>query len=432
MILKGNKRGGAIDLGHHLLKAENEHVEVHEIRGFMADNVIGALREAQAVARGTKCGKFLFSLALSPPKAESVPLRAFTDAIECIEEKLGLSGQPRVVIFHEKEGRRHAHCVWSRINAETMTAIDQPHFKLKLQDISRKLYLEHGWKMPDGLIDPALRNPLNFDRHEWFKAKRTGQDPRTIKAVFQQCWAASDAGKALREALHSRGYYLARGDRRAVVAVDVHGEVYAVARWADVKTKDVVSRMGDIESLPSIAETQKHVSASVQAKLSGFLDSAAADFARAAQPLEAERLELVERHRAARRDLRLAHEARQIEEAKVRTGRLRKGILGLWDRVTGQHGKLLRRSEQEVLAAESRDAGERQALVDRQLQERQCLQREIDHMRKAQLREITRLHRQLAEHQRLESGVGERNAMHQTSEAELRRKRIRREWSGPQ
>lgn len=137
---------------------------------------------------------------MNPPETESVPVKIFEDAIGAIEEKLGLSGQPRVVVFHEKAGRRHAHCVWSRINPETMTAIDQPHFKLKLQDVSRQLYIEHGWKMPNGLIDPALRNPLNFDRHEWFQAKRTGQDPRDIKALFQQCWAASDSGKRCKHA----------------------------------------------------------------------------------------------------------------------------------------------------------------------------------------------------------------------------------------
>lgn len=135
MILKGSKRGGAVDLGKHLLKAENEHVEIHEVRGFVADSVIDALKEAQAISRGTKCSKFLFSLSLSPPETENVPIKAFEDAIETIEAKLGLTDQPRVVIVHEKEGRRHAHCVWSRIDADTMTAIDMPHFKLKLQEV---------------------------------------------------------------------------------------------------------------------------------------------------------------------------------------------------------------------------------------------------------------------------------------------------------
>ena len=33
MILHGNQRGGARDLALHLLKDENEHVEVHELAG---------------------------------------------------------------------------------------------------------------------------------------------------------------------------------------------------------------------------------------------------------------------------------------------------------------------------------------------------------------------------------------------------------------
>lgn len=118
MILDGNQRGGARDLARHLMKAENEHVEVQEIRGFMADTILGALREAEAISRGTKCRQFLYSLSLSPPETESVPVAAFDDAIERIEAKLGLVGHPRIVVFHEKHGRRHAHCVWSRITGQ--------------------------------------------------------------------------------------------------------------------------------------------------------------------------------------------------------------------------------------------------------------------------------------------------------------------------
>ena len=39
MILNGNQRGGAKDLALHLMKAENERVEIHELRGFMSDNL---------------------------------------------------------------------------------------------------------------------------------------------------------------------------------------------------------------------------------------------------------------------------------------------------------------------------------------------------------------------------------------------------------
>jgi len=151
MILKASQRGGGQDLAAHLMKAENEHVLVHDLRGFASEDLRGAFKEAEAISRGTKCRQYLFSLSLSPPERESVAPDVFENAIERIEERLGLSGQPRALVFHEKEGRRHAHCVWSRIDAETMTAKQLSFFKTKLKEISRELYLENGWALPRGL-----------------------------------------------------------------------------------------------------------------------------------------------------------------------------------------------------------------------------------------------------------------------------------------
>jgi len=78
MILKGSQRAGGTQLAVHLLKTdENEHVEIHEVSGFMSDTPIEAFSEAYAVSRGTKCKQFLFSLSLSPPEKESVPVKVF-------------------------------------------------------------------------------------------------------------------------------------------------------------------------------------------------------------------------------------------------------------------------------------------------------------------------------------------------------------------
>lgn len=47
MILKGSQRSGALKLAAHLLNdRDNDHVELHELRGFTADDLHGALREA--------------------------------------------------------------------------------------------------------------------------------------------------------------------------------------------------------------------------------------------------------------------------------------------------------------------------------------------------------------------------------------------------
>lgn len=179
MILKGSQRGSGQNLAAHLLRTDdNEHVLIHDLRGFASDDLHGAFKEAEAVSLGTKCHQYLFSLSLNPPEGENVPVVVFEDAIERIEERLGLQGQPRAVVFHEKEGRRHAHCVWSRIDADTMTARHLSFFKQKLMGVSRDLYLEHGWKIPRGMENAAERNPTNFTLVEWQQAKRQGIDPR--------------------------------------------------------------------------------------------------------------------------------------------------------------------------------------------------------------------------------------------------------------
>ncbi|WP_099828224.1 hypothetical protein [Oceaniglobus indicus] len=109
MILKGSQRGNAAQLAKHLTNMrDNEHVDLHELRGFMnEDELHAALQEAEAIAKGTRCKQHLFSLSLNPPEGVHVDTATFETAIEMAEQKLGLDGQPRAVIFHEKEGRRH-------------------------------------------------------------------------------------------------------------------------------------------------------------------------------------------------------------------------------------------------------------------------------------------------------------------------------------
>ncbi len=108
--------------------------------------------------------------------------------------------------------------VWSRIDAESMTAKPLPFFKLKLREVSKQLYLEHGWQMPKGLIDSRARDPKNFTLEEWQQAKRAGLKAGEVMGLIQECWAASDGLSAFQQALAERGLYLAKGDRRGHVA----------------------------------------------------------------------------------------------------------------------------------------------------------------------------------------------------------------------
>lgn len=385
MILKASQRGSSSQLAAHLIKTEeNEHVELHEIRGFMADDMQGALHEAYAVSRGTRCSKFLFSLSLNPPESENVSIETFENALGRIENKLGLENQPRVVVFHEKEGRRHAHCVWSRIDTNEMKAVHLPHFKRKLMDISKELYLENDWDMPKGLIDKSQKDPLNFTRQEWQQALRTGQNPKTIKSALQDSWALSDSRKAFEHALQDRGYYLARGDKRGYVAVDVYGEIYSLSRQIGIKNPDLSKKLGKAELLPSVEEAKNTISGRLTKQFKSFSDELNLKYQQELKPLIHAKQVMVQTQREARENQKLAHNQRWQTEDLERSMRFRKRFQGLWDRLTGSHQRTRAQNEQEVKQCQLRDRNEKEALIAKQLTERGKLQNQFQHLRQKQ------------------------------------------------
>ncbi|TXI18512.1 MAG: relaxase [Nitrosomonas sp.] len=388
MILKASQRGGSLQLAAHLNKTEeNEHVELHEIRGFMADDVDGALHEAYAMSRGTRCTKFLFSVSLNPPETENVPIDKFEDALGRIENKLGLENQPRVVVFHEKEGRRHAHCVWSRIKTDEMKAVHLSHYKNKLMDVSKQLYLENNWDMPKGFIDKNQKNPLNYTRQEWQQALRTGQNPKIIKAALQESWLISDSRKAFEHALQDRGYYLARGDKRGYVAVDLYGEVYSLSRQIGVKKADLTKKLGDAQQLPSVEEAKNKISGRLTQQFKGYSNELNLKHKQELQPLFHAKKAMTHQHRQARTDQKQMHESRWKAEEQERSARLRKGFQGLWDRLTGAYQRTCAKNEKETQKVSLRDKEEKENLVAKQLTERRKLQTQFKDLRQKQIKE---------------------------------------------
>ena len=375
MILKGSQRGGARQLAAHLLKAEeNEHVEIHEISGFISEDLDGALREIYAISRGTRCKQFLFSLSLNPPQYESVPVEYFEKALADIEKDLKLEGQPRAIVFHEKEGRRHCHAVWSRIDPQEMKAINLPYFKMKLQDISRQLYFQYGWQMPRGLLNKEERNPLNFTLAEWQQAKRLKEDPKIIKQLFQDCWAVSDNKTSFEKALNDYGFYLAKGDRRGYVALDYQGEVYSLSRWLGIKTKDLKQRLGNMEVLPSTKEVNTKISQLMNKKLENYIQQVQDNIDKTLEPYKQKKNALQTYHRKQRQDLLQKQKERSQKEEQERIQRLPKGLNALWSRLTGKYQKIRAQNEREAERYAIRDREEKQALIDRQLTQRQNLQ----------------------------------------------------------
>ena len=392
MILKGSQRGSGQNLAAHLLRTDdNEHVLVHELRGFAADDLPGAFKEAEAVSRGTKCRQYLFSLSLNPPEGENVSVAVFEDAIERIEERLGLQGQPRVVVFHEKEGRRHAHCVWSRIDANTMTARHLSFFKQKLMKVSRDLYLEHGWTMPRGLENAAERNPTNFSLAEWQQAKRQGMDPRWLKQAVQDCWKRADNLPAFERSLQDRGFFLARGDKRGFVVLDHNAEVWSLPRLLDLKTKEVRARLGDGENLRGVDAAQKLIGERMTPAIRRHVEESRAQFRQRSAKLGEQKIEMTREHRKERARLDLRQRTEWDAETRARAGRLPKGLRGLWQRLTGRYQEIRSLNEAEAARTSERHIREREQLAQRQLGERAALQTQFRDLRKQQAGQLLTL-----------------------------------------
>ena len=306
MILKGSARSGGSDLATHLLNAyDNERVELADIRGTIADDLHGAFAEFEAVASGTKAKKPLYSLSVNP--SEPLTREQYIEAVEAIENKLGLTEQPRAIVFHTKEGREHCHVVWSRIDGTEMKAIHMAHDRRKLCDMAVRLAEQYGHELPEGLKAWKQREQFKKDKLEATLAenaqqKKSGITPEQRREEITAAYREADSAVAFRHALEERGYILARGDRRAFAVVDRFGDVHSLSRYLkDVSRKDMRARMKTLDpaSLPSVAEAQEQARAQQKASQDRAREQRAAE--EAVKRRSTEKRAAMERAQAARR-----------------------------------------------------------------------------------------------------------------------------------
>jgi hypothetical protein len=363
LILKGNQRGGGQQLAAHLMNSfDNERVEVADVRGAVAQDLSGAFAEWSAQARATKCRKNLYSLSLNPDQAQGHLTRAqYLDLLARTERSLKLIGQPRAVVFHEKRDkdgnlREHCHAVWSRIDTEKMKAVQIAHDRLKLRTVARDFARDHGLELPEGLKRDGRRDRFN-DRAkqenlaERQQKERTGVDKAELMAEITRCWTATQNGAAFVEALKAKGYVLARGDRRAYVVVDLHGEVHSLARQIEgVKTKELQERLSGfpLEKLPDVETAQAWAKKEKQEAMRALAseekektpiqqrqEALKAHQQQRRADLDQKRASLVSRHANEREGLAAAQQAQNAGIASARLQSQPQGFMAFLTRVTG-------------------------------------------------------------------------------------------------
>lgn len=260
MIAKGNPHNNGPRLARYLTADSrgNERVEIRELRGFASDNILEAFALGQILAEGTRAENPFFHVQVRLPKNETLDREEWQAVADRIEGQLGFDGQARAIVFHQKDGQEHMHLAWSRIDVETMRAIDPGLYKRKLKEVCRKLEKEMGLQQ--------VRNKRKSDektkpaaRPEYEQSRRLKTDLKVIRENIRDCWDKSDNGRHFMEALEEKDLMLAQGDRRAFVVVDLQGGYHALSkRITGATAKDTAHRLADLgkNSLPKIEEAK--------------------------------------------------------------------------------------------------------------------------------------------------------------------------------
>src|SRR5271165_6027286 len=138
MIAKGNLHAHGAKLASYLTTTyADERAELVELRGFAASTIREAFLDVQMQAAATQATKPFFHAYVRLPEgeaAEKLTRELWLTFADRLEQRLGFDGQPRAVSFHHDldTSEKHMHIAWSRIDLESLTAIDPGLYKKKM------------------------------------------------------------------------------------------------------------------------------------------------------------------------------------------------------------------------------------------------------------------------------------------------------------
>jgi hypothetical protein len=263
MIIKGQSRGRGQQLADHLLrKDQNETIRLYEMRGVVAGDVAGALAELEARGVAVTSKRPFYHASISPEAHTPLTDSQVRIAVDALEEALGFSAQPRVVVVHRKNNREHVHVVWSRVDIDQSRAIPDSWNYRCHEEVARSLETLFGHR-PIPRADSKRRTSARHAQaprdYELRQEERSGKPTSRITAEITALWNSSSDSGTFRRRLEEAGYRLARGDRRVLVVIDRDGEVHSLARRVQgATTHDIRKRFQDIDlqALPAVSEAR--------------------------------------------------------------------------------------------------------------------------------------------------------------------------------
>ncbi|MDB2437141.1 hypothetical protein N9W89_00365 [Hellea sp.] len=317
VILAASSRRGAIDLALHLSNGvDNERVNVFDVRGASSPSLYGAFLEWETIADQSKTRKCFYSLSINPdPLQRDLTEAEWLRSIEHIEAKMGLTNQPRAVVFHEKIGeangdlRKHCHVVWLRVNTKTLKSISDSNDYYKLRAAARELTKEFQLNLRRG------RKSESYDLAKSHGKNRDVETSAERKATITNLWNKHQAQAKFEIALSNAGYVIAQGSRRSHVVVDCDGQTHSLARQiSGARVKDVRARLKPSEYYPTVEQAKEEQRIRAQS-----LEHE--------KQVEQKRLDLTREQKLMRKLKRMAKRADRLKDSRQREVKTKADIL---------------------------------------------------------------------------------------------------------
>ena len=256
MVINGQAVKGAKRLANHLMKDENEKVSILEISGTAVnDNLHEALRDMETIGKLTKSqsGKVLYHANINPRKNEVLTPGQYQKACDALMEKLGMQGQPRAIVMHQKQGRQHAHLVvqLTDVDKGKLKTISNNYYKHK--EVARSLEKEFGLAKTR-----EFKTGRTYTQAEAQQSKKLGKSASEFRIEIQACYVGSQNGKEFFSKLNDKGILIAKGKR--IVVIDHNGTPQSLTRILKpvANAQQVKTRIKDIENdLPKAENIQQ-------------------------------------------------------------------------------------------------------------------------------------------------------------------------------
>ncbi|MBX0289735.1 hypothetical protein K3G63_04760 [Hymenobacter sp. HSC-4F20] len=187
MLIKANTRKDLKGRHSYLLKnRQNDRAEVMDIRGTVFDDD-HELAFKQLGAITTKHKKPFLSVSINPAKGydQAMTTEQWMRSVEIVEQRLNLTGQPRIVVLHEKKGedgepRTHIHVDWRRVKNGSL--ISDSNMRYKLVQAKKEMELEFGHA-----------RTKDYDRQDYAIAERVKKEREAQGRMAQKEKAAEFA-----------------------------------------------------------------------------------------------------------------------------------------------------------------------------------------------------------------------------------------------